>query len=455
MRKLRPIFLLLALFLTEAVFAGRVGLVIQLNESELITKCVTIPIDETVKAGCTLNEFWCNVGTGNSTAETLLTNSGLKLGIGNPDPCFGKPLCNIEDVGCDASNCFCSSNFWGFFYLSGGSWQYSQCGISGFNVRDGDVIGFSGKYYLNGLLPSMHPFNELCKEEPKQVYVKPVRRFNFTSTGNCSNQKVVIAVNERGKGVIWELSTFVSFSKGYPDVRLGNGVEAKIIYHELVNGRKGGIRIIDVLESDRNGEISFIPKDDGEYTIFFEKEGFFSEYMDLLVQQCKNNKSFIEGESNRPSNNSSQENLENKSNESKQMERISLIVPRIVELGNEIRVIAISEDSKYPKNESVLITMPSGKTMVLETNESGEVRFIANEEGVYSYSVPDNLLSSYVATNVIRPTISVYRVPSGSDNKTTPLIAKATADSNDSILYVFTILIFIGFYLYFIKNKDK
>ena len=208
--------LLILLLLSGMVIAGRVGLVVQFDGSSIITKCVTIPVDEDAKAGCNLNG-WCNAGVGDSTVETVLSNSGLRVVTGGTDPCFGRPLCKIEDAGCDASNCFCSSSYWGFFYLSSGSWQYAECGISGFNVKDGDVLGFRWGNY--GSTPEVHTFDELCPSSASQngIELPTLRYFEIETRADCSGEATFTAEDE---GV---------YSYGSPDHLLNSFVVTNVI----------------------------------------------------------------------------------------------------------------------------------------------------------------------------------------------------------------------------------
>src|SRR5271157_2428241 len=132
--------MLVLLLLSGAVVADSVGLVVQFDNSTVITKCVEV--------------------NSNASAFDVLMNSGLQLVTKDYGTGMGMALCGIGNTGCSEDNCFCSSQYWGFYYITGSSWEYAPAGISEFTVSNGDVIGFRWGAY--GDIPELHSFSGIC-----------------------------------------------------------------------------------------------------------------------------------------------------------------------------------------------------------------------------------------------------------------------------------------------------
>ena len=54
----------------------------------------------------------------------------------------GAAVCRIEDEGCPADNCFCSSSFWSLWLLEDGRWESATTGANEVQLDDGDVSGW-------------------------------------------------------------------------------------------------------------------------------------------------------------------------------------------------------------------------------------------------------------------------------------------------------------------------
>ena len=61
---------------------------------------------------------------------------------------MGAAVCQIGQTGCPSNHCFCqcpggaNCNYWSYWHLNGGSWQYAQGGASQYMVRHGAVEGW-------------------------------------------------------------------------------------------------------------------------------------------------------------------------------------------------------------------------------------------------------------------------------------------------------------------------
>ena len=82
----------------------------------------------------------------------------------------GAAVCDIGGTGCqDPNDCFCRCHgsgceYWAYYTLEGGAWQYSAVGSSLRNVHDGDVDGWAwGSGSIgSGAKPEMRTFDEIC-----------------------------------------------------------------------------------------------------------------------------------------------------------------------------------------------------------------------------------------------------------------------------------------------------
>ena len=130
-----PMAMLLAsmLLIGSSLAVGRAqapnqaGLVVQLGDGSLITRCIDFSESE-------INSY------------DLLLRSGLTV-VTSGDPTVGMAVCNIEAEGCPASDCFCqckgsTCTYWSYWHLVDGAWQYSSLGASGHTAAPGDVEGW-------------------------------------------------------------------------------------------------------------------------------------------------------------------------------------------------------------------------------------------------------------------------------------------------------------------------
>ncbi len=80
------------------------------------------------------------------TGYELLRLSGVMIEAN--DVGLGSAICRLDETGCPASNCFCQCRgndceYWSYWHLLDGGWQYSPVGASQYRVRPGDIDGWT------------------------------------------------------------------------------------------------------------------------------------------------------------------------------------------------------------------------------------------------------------------------------------------------------------------------
>jgi hypothetical protein len=126
---------------------GKVGLVIQFQDGSIQKKCVEITKEP-------------------YTGYDVLMASGYPI-ISDFGGSLGAAVCKIDQVGCNADNCFCDTpNYWSYWHLGKddagqAAWLYSSTGSSNYTVTPGGVEGWR---YGEGVPPSEKPtFEEICQ----------------------------------------------------------------------------------------------------------------------------------------------------------------------------------------------------------------------------------------------------------------------------------------------------
>ena len=115
---------LLALILAATAQAERIGVV------------VTFP-DGTTHKECIETED-------NASAYEIMQQTSLPLGW-SYDSTWGHGMCSINSIGCPEDNCYCSSDYWGF-YIGTGSWHYSPVGFDAGDCWNRDWNSWDGHY---------------------------------------------------------------------------------------------------------------------------------------------------------------------------------------------------------------------------------------------------------------------------------------------------------------------
>jgi hypothetical protein len=120
--------LLVGVFLLDAADAtaiehetptNQVTVIVQFGDGRLITRRVTFADDAI------------------SALDALLT-TGLDVVTGFG----GAAVCRIEDQGCPADDCFCSSSFWSLWLLEDGQWESATTGANEVQLSNGHVSGW-------------------------------------------------------------------------------------------------------------------------------------------------------------------------------------------------------------------------------------------------------------------------------------------------------------------------
>ncbi len=420
-------WVLMLLLLSSVVIADKAGLVVQFDNSTVIKKCI---------------EFQSG-----ASAFDVLENSGLQIATRDFGPGLGMALCKIGDVGCSADNCFCQSEYWGFYYLSGGSWEYAPVGISGYTISNGDVLGFRWGAY--GDKPELHSFGEICSSPTQGGGGRPVRHFVITMNGNCSKEPFVINVKEKEEGgVIWEPTAFSL--AGDQNIKVESGVGIKVLLHEIYFGRDAGFEKVAFLFTNKEGNTSFIPEKAGKYRLEFEKGGdFLREEREIEIDVCKREMTVT--------NKSVEEPKSEKKEVESNITRVDIISPETAVVNSTVILRMLSETGEPLANESIIAEF-SGSMKGLITNESGEVAFTAEKEGVYSYSSPNHTLLVYRVTNVIEATKVVLKSKTPlvmQRDETPPSVGMAVANPLQNALSALVGGIIVLALLYMLQKARK
>ncbi len=99
----------------------------------------------------------------------------------------GAAICRVDGQGCPSEDCFCSCrgggdcNYWSYWHLRNGAWNYSPAGSGIYPLHDGEVDGWV--WGLGSVTqaspPPVIPFGEICSNEaapsptPTATIVRP------------------------------------------------------------------------------------------------------------------------------------------------------------------------------------------------------------------------------------------------------------------------------------------
>ncbi|NTV62782.1 MAG: hypothetical protein HGA65_04500 [Oscillochloris sp.] len=134
------------------------GLVVRLSADQVLTRCVAF--DELQISGA-----------------ALLERSGLALET-ITDPALGASVCQIADVGCPASQCFCAypPAYWQYWLQQDSSWRFSSVGASTRMLADGAVDGWIWGGAGAAPLPALE-FDQICLETSEnQLWLPLIER---------------------------------------------------------------------------------------------------------------------------------------------------------------------------------------------------------------------------------------------------------------------------------------
>ncbi len=132
-----------------ATGTNRAALVVRYRDGGVQTRCVSFEEDE--------------IG-----GDELLNLTDLAPVFG-----FNLELCSINGQGCPSDDCFCecpsfpNCEYWAYYHLKNGAWEYSEVGASGYGVKNGDVEGWSWGPgdFTQGTQPPLMTFDEICNPQ--------------------------------------------------------------------------------------------------------------------------------------------------------------------------------------------------------------------------------------------------------------------------------------------------
>lgn len=110
----------------------------------------------------------------------LLVRAGLFPAINNEGA-----VCALSEQGCPVDDCFCRCPFpdceyWAYYHLKNGAWEYSNVSALEWVIRDGDVDGWSWGEgdFESGLEPPVIAFDEICPAV--ELTVTPTPTIGYT-----------------------------------------------------------------------------------------------------------------------------------------------------------------------------------------------------------------------------------------------------------------------------------
>jgi hypothetical protein len=147
---------ILTAMLIATAQAVRVGVVVTFPDGNTYTQCISI--------------------AENASAYEIMRETAIPTGWSS-DPMWGHGLCSINNTGCPEDNCYCTSDYWGFYISTSGTWQYSPVGFDAgescwngdwnswdghYCAKEGQLIGFA--YGPYGTKPKTSSFSSACQE---------------------------------------------------------------------------------------------------------------------------------------------------------------------------------------------------------------------------------------------------------------------------------------------------
>ena len=142
--------------LVRAQDPNRVAVIVRLDDNEVATQCVAFSEDQI-------------------SGYEALQRSGLQIAA--DFDARGGTVCQIDDVGCPADDCFCQCQggpdcvYWSYWHQNDSSWEYARLGASTYKVSDKSIEGWSwGPGSLSQAKePPLVSFDELCDSPAADV----------------------------------------------------------------------------------------------------------------------------------------------------------------------------------------------------------------------------------------------------------------------------------------------
>jgi hypothetical protein len=227
----------------------------------------------------------CVSYSGSKTAEDILSSSGLGALFTDFGGNLGKAVCKIGATGCDPSNCFCSGNYWAFYYSFGGSWTESPTGVSFHQVSNGEVLGFSWTPFPP-TEPAQRSFSEICSSSSGDSDARaiPVMRHFSVSLPNstlCAGEPIeATVVSVEDKGPIWEASAEPSQVPGEFKRDLYYGASARVFQKNV------WWNLVSAQEVNSSGTLELNAEKPGTYSLDVSKTGFVSVIRNFEIKDC-------------------------------------------------------------------------------------------------------------------------------------------------------------------------
>jgi len=224
----------------------------------------------------------CVTYSGTKTAEDILSSSGLGMEL--RDDGF---LCKIGATGCPASDCLCSAPYyWAFFYSYGGSWTYSNYGVSDYEVHNGEILGFRWTDW--NIWPTEEPaqrsFSEICSSSGDEAWVIPAVRHFSVSLPNrtlCAGEPINVSVfSLEDEGPIWEISTEPSPVPGRFEREAFFGASARAFRKDI------WWNLVSAQEVGKTGTLELSAEKPGAYSLDISKTGFVQVLKSFDVADC-------------------------------------------------------------------------------------------------------------------------------------------------------------------------
>lgn len=135
---------------------NRAAIVVRFSEDNVVTQCVSFS-EPTIDG------------------EELLLRSGLNAGFASDGA-----LCSIQNAGCPSNDCFCQCPFpkceyWAFYQLIDGAWQYSNVGAAWSQASNGTVQAWSWGpgNWVSAVEPPAITFEQICQDNGSKGTVVP------------------------------------------------------------------------------------------------------------------------------------------------------------------------------------------------------------------------------------------------------------------------------------------
>jgi len=217
------------------------------------TQAIKVGVILTFPDGTTQTE--CIDATTNQNAYEILEKTGINMEW-SYHPIWGHGLCGINGFGCPADNCWCTSDYWGFYIADKGSWKYSPVGFDAgdecwnrdwnsfdghYCASEGDMLGLA--YGPYGTKPEKASFEDVCQQDQR----------GQGGSGVLANMTVNITETPRKGGTI---EVRVSDENRNRTIK-----KAQVIVYDNTAGTK---RLYDGL-TDENGVLSFTLDNTGLY----------------------------------------------------------------------------------------------------------------------------------------------------------------------------------------------